>query len=64
MTWWRWRRRRGGRPTPDPVPARPATTGNGHAARRALVESRRDLAATRDRVDEYTDQVRKLLGGT
>ena len=56
MPWW-WRRRR----RLPPVPVK--SNGNGVAARRALVESRRALERDTQRVDEWTSEIRQLFGG-
>lgn len=58
--WWRRIRRR--RPTPD-VPSTRPVDGNGAAARRAVVESRRALVRTRREVDEWTGEIQRILGG-
>jgi hypothetical protein len=63
VTWWSPRRRRR---TPEPPPARPGNgNGNGDvaAAELATTAARYRLKRDADRVDEWTGEVRRLLGG-
>jgi hypothetical protein len=61
VTWWPLRRRH--LPATPPPPAKRPGNGEVATARRAVAESQRRLERDRARVDEWTGEIQKLLGG-